>query len=244
MPKIRPGMKRPPPGFEVVNDKLDEYEAEMRLALSEDPGRAKPPLTAVQRVNGHKERMKRTETSATEKDSANLHSPSDADESEKPDPPLWRVAKINRERTRYVYNACHRERTIGEEVLDYCCEMNFIDAGLVRRWGLAGYERLCCNACCLPGAASEAARMVGKYAKRDKKDRRDCNNEVSGSTCICRVPTERRRSKNFSRCAVCGCSGCGSGEKKERRAETKEDLLTAKRARTDDIGPDEVEAGG
>ncbi|CBH15726.1 hypothetical protein, conserved [Trypanosoma brucei gambiense DAL972] len=204
-------MKRPPPGFEKINDKLDEYDAEMRLALSEDPSQAELPVPSKRKDKQNKvEATKDKHAQSVQRGDGGVAGHSDG-ELDKPEPPLWRVARINRERTRYVFNACFRERIIAEEVLDYCCEMNFIDAGLVRRWSLAGYERLCCNTCCLPGAASEAARMVNKFANRDKKDRRTNGNDDTGGTCICRVPDEKRLAKAFTRCMVCGCSGCGSG---------------------------------
>lgn len=208
MPIIRPGMKRPPPGFELISDKLDAYDAEMRIAMSGDPLQAHIPAGKPRGV-----------TKGLKSEDAG----GGAGCSEKPIPPLWRVARINRERTRYVFNACHREKTISTAVLDYCCKMNFIDSGLVRRWRLPGYEGLCCIDCCVPGRAGAAARMVNKHTNRHKARRRvesgssEWDGDGAQSTCICRVPAERRhKMKRLDGCTVCGCTGCVSGEKKTR----------------------------
>ncbi|RNF05421.1 putative G10 protein [Trypanosoma rangeli] len=214
MPKIRPGMRRPPPGFELINDKLDEYDAEMRLVLSDDPQQAQLPTC------GSGAKRSGVASGSTEKiaEDGNGTKKAEVVDLEKPVPPLWRVARINRERTRYVFSACYLEKAISNEVLNYCCEMNFIDAGLVRRWKLPGYERLCCTACCIPGTASASARMVSKHTNRNKPGRREGNSgeaRVEG-TCICRVPAEQRRMKRLEGCTVCGCTGCGSGGKRRR----------------------------
>lgn len=217
MPKIRPGMKRPPPGFDLISDKLDEYDADMRQALSDDPMQSQIPIG---RQNTKKKCSNNgvvaPHTAEKKEDTGENATDNNAGDDDKPAPPLWRVARINRERTRYVYDACYREKVISTEVLNYCCEMNFVDAGLVRRWKLPGYERLCCTACCVPGTASAAARMVNKYANRHKTERRGRGDDEHDGTCICRVPAEQRRNKRFAGCTVCGCTGCGSGEKRER----------------------------
>ncbi|KAH8611314.1 putative G10 protein [Trypanosoma vivax] len=212
MPKIRPGMRRPPPGFELITEKLDEYDADMRLAMAEDP------LLAKHTTGPQNNKKDACSTADNEKDNDcdACVSADNGEDMPRPEPPLWRVARINRERTRYVYDAYHREKKINKDVLDYCCEMNFVDAGLVRRWGLPGYERLCCTACCVPGGASATARMVSKYTNRDKKERRTQDGTGSEGTCVCRVPKEKRRAKNFSGCTACGCVGCSSGGKRMR----------------------------
>ncbi|KAF8291649.1 putative G10 protein [Trypanosoma cruzi] len=214
MPKIRPGMRRPPPGFELINDKLDEYDTEMRIVMADDPQQAQLPARSRKAKRGG------VATGSTKEDVKEGKGASEAElgNSEKPVPPLWRVARINRERTRYVFNACYHEKTVSTDVLNYCCEMNFIDAGLVRRWKLPGYERLCCTACCVPGTASAAARTVNKHTNRQSHGRREDNGgeERAEGTCICRVPAEQRRVKRLEGCTVCGCTGCGSGEKRKR----------------------------
>ncbi|KAH9581912.1 G10 protein [Trypanosoma melophagium] len=240
MPKIRPGMKRPPPGFELISEKLDEYDVDMRLALSDDPTQAQIPLSKQSTKKSSSSNSVATPHDTEKRENtdekASDHNTGDY---EKPVPPLWRVARINRERTRYVYDACYREKLISSEVLNYCCEMNFVDAGLVRRWRLPGYERLCCTACCVPGTASAAARMVNKYANRHKTERRGRSDDENDGTCICRVPAEQRRNKRFTGCTVCGCTGCGSGEKRERdslgeRSETAKTTV-AKVIRTENV---------
>ncbi|KEG10868.1 putative G10 protein [Trypanosoma grayi] len=226
-------MRRPPPGFEAINDKLDEYEAEMRLALADDPSQAQLPAAGR---SANKSRSA-TSVAAGKEGKASGHedceNEGNSEQTAKPVPPLWRVARINHERTRYVFNACYREKTISSEVLSYCCEMNFIDAGLVRRWKLPGYERLCCTACCVPGTASAAARLVSKHANRHKTERRSHDDDERGGTCICRVPAERRRIKHLKGCTVCGCTGCSSGEKREREEKKSEEAPVEKLARTE-----------
>lgn len=95
----------------------------------------------------------------------------------------WEVSKINYKRTRAVYDACFRAKSISEKCLDYCCEMNFVDAGLIRRWRIGGYETLCCTAC---------VQSAGKTG-----------------TCACRVPGKTLANP----CAACGCTGCASGSR-------------------------------
>ncbi|CUG23956.1 Hypothetical protein, putative, partial [Bodo saltans] len=87
----------------------------------------------------------------------------------------WEVAHINFKRTRAVYDACYRTKTISVKCLDYCCEMSFVDAGLIRRWRIGGYETLCCTAC---------VQSAGKTG-----------------TCACRVPGKTLSNP----CATCGC---------------------------------------
>lgn len=266
MPRIRPGMKKPPPGFEKINDKLDEYELLMKEAVQAPAlGVLAPPSAPHQRENKKEITNTRKRGREAQEDGNEIEESSTYDkELEKPEnsfsaeesktaehkeeeqeedsfpaepdalrevvqreqevPPLWRVAQISRDRTRYVYNARYRQNSISQEVYDYCCEMQFIDAGLARRWRLPGYEKLCCTACGIPGAASTAAQLTMKLALRDKasshrgprggNDKRGDggSNDEGQRTCICRVPSEQRRGKHFGACTVCGCKGCSSSQ--------------------------------
>ncbi len=101
---------------------------------------------------------------------------------------LWEVAKVNWQRTRFVYDL-HRSGKVSQDVVDYCVECQLIDQALMARWSIAGYERLCCLQC-----------AQGKTHQH-------------GTACVCRVP-ERLRKAAPGPCAACGCTGCCSGSNK------------------------------
>ena len=147
MPKIRPGMRPPPKGFDVVSDALDAFEQQMKDAVND---------TADGKGKGEA---------------------------------MWAISSINFRRTRHLFDLCFKTKEISREVLDYCAAMGFIDAGLVKRWRIPGYERLCCVTCVTPSATN------------------------SGGSCVCRVPPGQRRVKGGP-CKICGCTGCCSGAKK------------------------------
>ncbi|KPA77502.1 hypothetical protein ABB37_06889 [Leptomonas pyrrhocoris] len=250
MPLIRPGMRKPPPGFDVVQAKLEEFEAEMKLATQEESKGVVGQTTRPRRADSsHHKRPREHDTqnasaeddvardTATDKgeasapDASASPSPTAAAEGEDaPVPPLWRMAAINRARTRYVFHAYTKQRTISKEVYDYCVEMQLIDGGLARRWRLPGYERLCCTACGVPGAASLAANITSKYALRDKQERRLPSSSAASlhksndekATCICRVPAVQRKNRHFVACAVCGCQGCCSADVASEKSASEE----------------------
>lgn len=143
MPKIRPGMRKPPADFSVVCDALDDFERQMK--------------DAVCATDGVKKKHEVT----------------------------WDVAKLNFAKTRHVFE-CYTKRRISAECLQYCCDMHFVDAGLVKKWKLSGYETLCCVKCV-----------------------QSSNFSTGAAACVCRVP-HRRHSQP---CSICGCSGCASGKK-------------------------------
>eukprot|EP00796_Vickermania_ingenoplastis_P000629 gene629-348_t len=221
MPCVRPGMRKPPPGFERINEKLDEFEAAMRDAVQA------PSLGVLPTALREREAKRRRTEAGPSKREEKEGGPTSAEpardgsdaEAESEMPPLWRVAQINRDRTRYVFNAYYRQKLINKEVFDYCCEMQLIDSGLVKRWRLPGYEKLCCTACAIPGAASAAGSLTTKLALRDKAGRKRHADEAEGdrdqSTCLCRVPAGQRRATHFSACALnptqCGMAGRGVG---------------------------------
>lgn len=216
MPRIRPGMKKPPPGFDLISEKLDEFEELMKDAVQTPSLGVLSTSSQSQSQNAKRLRGESSSKSQIEETADDHEGGREERNDDELVPPLWRVAAINRERTRYVYDACFREKKITRELYDYCCEMQFIDGGLARRWQLSGYERLCCTACGVPGAASVAASMTTKLALRDKagkkRGRNDDGHAETESTCICRVPASQRRTKHFTACTVCGCSGCCSSD--------------------------------
>lgn len=247
MPLIRPGMRKPPPGFEAIQAKLEAFEEEMKLATQEESrgvvGQTTRPRRAAANSGasaGHKRSREPVDDESTptvdndqeavrtnaenepevqSRNEASASSSAEAVSSQAPVPPLWRMAAINRARTRYVFSAYTKQHLISKEVYDYCVEAQLIDGGLARRWRLPGYERLCCTACGVPGAASLAANVTSKYALRDKQEHRlpslsslQKGGDNSTATCICRVPAAQRKNRHFMACAVCGCSGCGSAD--------------------------------
>lgn len=214
MPVLRAGMPKAPPGFEVISDQLDTYEEEMKQAVQEE---SKGVVGQTARAGRAAKRSRDDDDGDNGGINEEEAEPVEGETAATPLPPLWRVAQINQARTRYVFDAYVRERRISKEVYDYCCEMGFIDGGLAKRWRLAGYERLCCVACGVPGSASIAASITAKYALRDKQERRSAKG-ASGTgpggkaTCVCRVPAAQRKNKSFVACAVCGCHGCCSAD--------------------------------
>jgi bud site selection protein 31 len=96
----------------------------------------------------------------------------------------WEIARINRERTRWLFDELRHGRTAAA-VVEYCVAQRFVDGELMRIWRLPGYETACCSACV-----------------------QTCDNAF-GSTCACRVPKDKRSISDL-RCANCGCSGCAS----------------------------------
>lgn len=252
MPLIRPGMRKPPPGFDVLQAKLEAFEEEMKLATQEEskgvvgqttrprrtdssshkrpregPNESVDPVTSL--ASGDADTVAEATLASSPREvtsspsslagepQADNAGEAEANTPSQPVPPLWRMAAINHARTRYVFNAYAKHRTISKEVYDYCVEAQLIDGGLARRWRLPGYERLCCTACGVPGAASLAANLTSKYALRDRQERRLPTSAMRAvgedtATCICRVPASQRKNKHFVACAVCGCTGCCSAD--------------------------------
>lgn len=223
MPCIRPGMRRPPRGFESIQETLDEIDAEMKEAVQAPSLGVLPTSTSVRGPAAKLRRVGKEEvgeagtSSHGGEEEAGPASTSPPPEQEVP--PLWRIAQLNKKRTRFVFDAFFREKRITKEVFDYCCETQLIDVGLVKRWRAPGYEKLCCVACGMPGAASAAAQRTTKIALRDKagkKRKRDDHGaeaEEGGkaaSVCVCRVPASQRLYSHFGACVVCGCTGCSS----------------------------------
>nr|CAJ2467371.1 unnamed protein product [Leishmania braziliensis]CAJ2467986.1 unnamed protein product [Leishmania braziliensis] len=241
MPLIRPGMPKPPHGFDVVLAKLEKYDEQMKLATQEE-SKGVIGVTTRPRHDGRSSgsgARKRTRDGNDNANNGAMALPAEASSAiaavesevdsytvgeekveakgEAPVPPLWHMAAINRARTRYVFLAYYKQHSISKEVYDYCVEMRLIDGGLARRWRLPGYERLCCTACGVPGAASLAASITSKYALRDRQERRLSTSASQQriddtATCICRVPAAQRKNKYFVACAVCGCRGCCSAD--------------------------------
>ncbi len=104
----------------------------------------------------------------------------------------WGVAAINRERTRRLFRMW-RDGEIAEDVLEYCCKVNFIDSSLVRLWRIPGYESACCADCV------------------------QSKGHDFGGACICRVPAEDRM-ENEIQCKQCGCTGCAPKKKVKAKA--------------------------
>lgn len=160
---------------------------------------------------GTKEAEQQANEADTEADSQGESTTSAAE------PPMWVMSKLNHQRTRYVFDECFRHKRISRELFDYCCEAQFIDAGLARRWRLPGYEKLCCSACGVPGEAKGAAQLNVQLAFKDTAGRKRKHDEEGSEdkerrVCICRVPARQRKGSHFTKCAVCGCSGCCSGD--------------------------------
>jgi len=81
----------------------------------------------------------------------------------------------------------YKKKAISREVYNYCIKEKLADANLIAKWKKSGYERLCCLRCIQP---------------------RDHN---FGTTCVCRVPTDKLENGKVVECVHCGCRGCASG---------------------------------
>jgi bud site selection protein 31 len=97
------------------------------------------------------------------------------------------IAKVNRQRTRFVFEAM-KNKQIERRVVDYCVACCFIDGALVKLWSLPGYESACCVACV------------------------DGRQSTFGGACVCRVPGPDRVTPLCATrgCARCGCTGCSA----------------------------------
>jgi bud site selection protein 31 len=182
MPKVRPSEKLPD-GFEKIAEQLDVYEAQMRATLNGDSAeaeKAQPAETDAAEGEANGADGATTDKRSTTKKAVGANrSKREA---------KWPIARINFARTRYVVLMCRR-REISQEVVDFCVDAGFIDGGLMSKWKLPGYERLCCTQCINP------KNFTGGAA----------------SGCICRVPAAQRRGV-LAGCATCGCSGCCSAD--------------------------------
>jgi bud site selection protein 31 len=102
----------------------------------------------------------------------------------------WDIARINHERSRFIYDAFYRQKKIARATYDFCLREKFADAMLIAKWKKAGFEKLCCLKC---------------MTKSDHS---------FGTACICRVPKadlDEERAKTIE-CNHCGCRGCASGD--------------------------------
>jgi len=109
-------------------------------------------------------------------------------ESKRKNEAIWPIFRIHHQRSRYVYEMFYKKKSISREVYNFCLREGHADANLIAKWKKAGYERLCCLRCV---------------------QTRDHN---FGTTCICRVPTDRLEAGKVVECVHCGCRGCASGQ--------------------------------
>ena len=98
---------------------------------------------------------------------------------------IWGVMRANWKRSRPIYEARWRNKTMSDELYNWICDQGYADRTLIDVWRRPGYDRACCVGC------------VSK-------------NTDHGGVCICRVPKEKRQ-KNV-KCFHCGCPGCCSGD--------------------------------
>jgi bud site selection protein 31 len=77
---------------------------------------------------------------------------------------------------------------ISRELYEYCLREGHADAALIAKWKKQGYERLCCLQC---------------VQARDHQ---------FTTACVCRVPRAALEGGKVVECAHCGCRGCASGD--------------------------------
>ncbi|EFJ35569.1 hypothetical protein SELMODRAFT_79374 [Selaginella moellendorffii] len=99
----------------------------------------------------------------------------------------WEISKINHQRSRYIFDLYHKEKTISRELYEFCVEYKLVDGSLMTHWKRQGFETLCCSSC------------IHKA------------NFTFGTGCVCRVPRTNREVKVLE-CQTCGCKGCASGD--------------------------------
>lgn len=151
MPLIRPGMRKPPPGFDLIRPELERYDSQMKDILFSssrtEEGATTEESATTQQGRGGAGRVMRQSLAAQKRKG------------------VWDMSKVQYQRTRYVYDA-YRAGTISESCFQYCCEMALIDKPLTKLWAVQGYETVCCAACVTPsnfnGASSCRCRVPGK----------------------------------------------------------------------------------
>ncbi len=97
----------------------------------------------------------------------------------------WPILQLHHQRTRYIYQLYYEEKSLSDELLDFCIREGYADQYLMAKWRKNGYERLCCLKCIQTA---------------------DSN---FGTVCICRIP-EQDHDQQMVQCKHCGCTGCAS----------------------------------
>ena len=201
MPLIRPGMRKPPPDFDVIRSQLEVYEAQMKDILFNTKPTTSTPSTATEKDqegtphnSGAGSSPSKDDGCATSKQNPTAVSGRAMRQSltAQKRQGIWEMNQVQYNRTRYVYDT-FREGKISEKCFSYCCDMSLIDKALPKLWAVQGYETVCCAGCVTPSTFSGGA-----------------------SSCRCRVPSRAGRGE---RCLTCGCEGCASGATKKRARE-------------------------
>jgi bud site selection protein 31 len=109
---------------------------------------------------------------------------------------LWKVMQCNWKRSRFVFEARWRSRTMGDPVYEWILRQGYADRELINAWRRPGYDRLCCVHC------------ISKHSDH-------------GGVCLCRVPRAERATKAL-KCFHCGCPGCCSGDYADSESESDE----------------------
>ena len=103
---------------------------------------------------------------------------------------LWPVIRLDRERSRLIYDNFYTSKEISRELYDWLIKEGWANQALIAKWKKPGYESLCCINCVVP------------------------SNHNQGGTCICRVPKKDLDTDRIIECVHCGCNGCASGDAK------------------------------
>jgi bud site selection protein 31 len=109
---------------------------------------------------------------------------------------LWRVMQCNWKRSRFVFEARWRSKTMSDRLSEWILAQGFGDREVINGWRRPGYDRLCCAHC------------IAKHSDH-------------GRVCLCRVPRSERTTKD-RKCFHCECPGCCSGDYAESGSESED----------------------
>lgn len=124
MPKVRRSRKRPPEGWDLIEETLESMEQKMREGKM---------CKFLEEFNFNRLLKLPAETESHEGKRINES--------------LWPIFKIHHQKSRYIYDMYYRRKIISKELYDYCLKERIADANLIAKWKKSGYENLCCLRC-------------------------------------------------------------------------------------------------
>lgn len=113
MPKIT-GRTKYPKGWEIIEPTLTELEMKMREGI----------------------RKKERNIICAMLCYINLFfiAESDPQEGKRKEEAVWPIARINHERSRYIYEMFYKKKKISRELYNFCIKNGYADANLIAKW--------------------------------------------------------------------------------------------------------------
>ena len=59
---------------------------------------------------------------------------SDPQEGKRKEEAVWPIARINHERSRYIYEMFYKKKKISRELYNFCLKNGYADANLIAKW--------------------------------------------------------------------------------------------------------------